>query len=377
MGNRPPLADERSDGEIPTRPGMDLTALTSSPSETEIAAQFAQAMGGDEEPPPEPAAPPKEPQGEEPPPEAPPEDGDSEEPTVEDPTAEEQPSEEGEPGTIRTMSQLAEVFDVDPDDLLTELHITDDDGKEVPLQDVVSAWRAQPEAAAVASERYEMEQQFDTQRSKMRVEHDQRMIQAAELVSILNHQLIGSQPSETELMELRANDSEAAMARELEFMRKREDLEGTLFKIRAVHAQRQEEVTAERAALVKRELSKMPTIWPELANPKTFPETDRAMRSYLGGKGFKAEDINGIADSRFFGIIRDAMEGSHLRKSGKLAIAKAKEQGLRAPRPTPKALAEEPGQRQRKASDLKGRFDRLRQTGSVKDAAAVFQEMDL
>lgn len=362
------------------RPARNIFAPAQSTDE--IAAQFMEAIDfGDDPDPTPPSVSPADGEAARADSGASPEVPESSEPVVENPEEAVEPVEAADPATeeesggIRTMGELAEAFGVEEDAVLSSIHITGEDGAEVPLAAVVDAWRSQPDAVAAAAERDEFEAQFDERQTQLTGEHDAQMRQALDLTQILQQQLIGSRIPASELAQLEQSDPEAAFRARNDQLQREEALRNALGQMRG-HAEHLQKQDAERSQRVQsRELEKLGKVWPELVNPATADKTDAAIRQYLGGKGMRKAEIDGINSSAAFSIIRDAMRNSSNALKGETALRLAKEKGLKAPDLPPQARADAPGVNQLAADKLQGLHKKLQGSGDVHDAAAIFKEM--
>lgn len=97
------------------------------------------------------------------------------------------------------------------------------------------------------------------------------------------------------------------------------------------------------------------------------PETKTAIATYLTGSGYKPQELNGLTDPRAIVIAEKAMKWDELQKKS----AQIKK-GL-TPEKTLQPTGAQPQPKQSRA--FNDRKQRLRQTGSIRDAAKVFNHI--
>lgn len=303
---------------------------------------------------------------------APPEVPDPELPP--DPNAAPPPAQDDE-GGIRTVAQLAAAHEVDESMLLDQIHITTEDGNEIALSAVVAGYLAQPGAEQAAEERAGFEAQYEERGAEQRAMHDEALMRVGHLAQVLQQNMLGSMPSPEEMIRLQAEDPQAFAEARLRQHDTQQQLGQAMRFLDEEYQKRGADEDAKHAQWVKDESAKKLKIFPDLANPATAKQQETAISSYLGGLGFKAKEISDLQDSRMYRVVRDALYGSAVRKSGAANIAAARDRGLPAPKPAPTARIEPPTNRESNDQRLSGLRDRAKQTGSVADAAAVFREM--
>jgi hypothetical protein len=366
-----------SEAPPPVPSNLDLRAPA--PNFQELAKRFdvvlqredAEAQGT---PPPVAVAPPvpevPEPPQPTPPPEAEP---DATPPTPPAPDAEPPPAQEDD-GGIRTLSQLAAAHDVEESMLLDTIHITTEDGNDIPLSTVLSGYLAQPGAEQAAEERSGFEAQYEERATEQRAIHDEALMRVGHLAQVLQQNMLGSMPSPEEMIRLQTEDPQAFAEARLQQHDAQQRVGQAMKFLDDEYQKRGAEQDSTHAQWVKDESAKKLKIFPDLANEATRKQQETAISSYLGGLGFKAADIATLEDSRMYRVVRDALYGAKVRKAGAANIAAARDKGLTPPKPAPTARIEAPTNAQTNVARSAALRAHAKQTGSVADAAAVFRD---
>ena len=312
-------------------------------------------------PPEAPAAPQADPndQGALPPEEPPPEAAEGEQPP--------------DDGGIHTVAQLAAHHGVQESELLDVIHITTEDGNQIPLSTVVTGYLSQPEAEQAAQERALLETQFEQRRAELESVQDQALLRVGHLAKIMQDDLIGAMPSAEEMGRLKVEDTERYNEIRLRSMEMQQRVQQAIGFLDQEYGERIQKEEERLKNWRETEAKKVMKIFPDLANPATAKQQDLAISSYLGGIGFTAEEIAGLHDSRLYRVLRDAMYGSKVRKMGQAKLAEARDRGLPTPKPGPRARVEPPGPNQQKEQQIAALVARQKQTGSVDDTAAILR----
>lgn len=284
---------------------------------------------------------------------------------------------EGETGAIRSVAQLAKYHQVEESELLDSIHITTADDNEIPLSTVIAGYLAQPEAAQVAEERGGLEDQFTQRRTELEGIHDEALLRVGHLAKVMQMDLAGSMPSPEEMGRLKTEEPEKYAELSLRHMEMQQRVGQAMAYLDAEYEKRGEDADRRAQEWRASEAQKVVKIFPDLANEATRKQQDGLISSYLGGIGFKSAEIAGMVDSRLYRVVRDAIYGANVRKTGATKIAEARERGLRPPKPGPSARVEPAGVQEQKTQQLVSLRERAKSTGSVEDAAAVFRGMGI
>jgi len=118
-------------------------------------------------------------------------------------------------------------------------------------------------------------------------------------------------------------------------------------------------------AYVAENASRLPELVPEWSDKKAYERDRPKVREYLKAKGFSDDEINQAYDARLVAIAADGMRFRELLKSKPRENAPL-EKALRPAAPPSKPMT------QQTRNQLDAR-KRLAKTGSLRDAAAVFE----
>lgn len=132
-----------------------------------------------------------------------------------------------------------------------------------------------------------------------------------------------------------------------------------------------EDQQAERDALVEAENARLTEIIPEWEDDGVARAEKADLAKYAIGLGFDPEDVEAIADHRVVLLLRKAREYDRLEEEKRKVKGKKKTSGTMKP-----GRASRKSSRSKKRSKkLRSGRDRLRETGNVKDAAALIHDM--
>lgn len=134
-----------------------------------------------------------------------------------------------------------------------------------------------------------------------------------------------------------------------------------------LNAERSEEDARERESFVRAEAEKLLGAIPEWSDQAIAKAETAMLREYGLTRGFSEDELDEVVDHRAVAVLRDAMKYRDLvAKSGKVrSTVEAKKVAK------PGASSAPPS----KAVDLQRAKNRLRQTGSVEDAASAIERM--
>lgn len=282
--------------------------------------------------------------------------------------------ESGETDTIETLSQLAEALELDQDELMASIkHKFKAAGEdvEVTLAELVKGYQKDADyrrsTARLAEERRAFEQQ-----AQQRADEFVKAQHVAAQQMMLAEQLFSNMLNSQELARLRETDPS-------EWAAKRDELARTVGWLQQQRQQAAAAYDAWRSGQLRqlrdREMQALREAVPD------WGENHRIeVRNTLKSLDFSDEEIGLVFDSR---LIRGALELSNLRAENqrlKERIAKAEEAAKRVRKDVPRFT--KPGKQRSggagtyvnrgSLAKLKGR---LRQTGDVRDAAAVIEHM--
>lgn len=274
---------------------------------------------------------------------------------------------------IDSIAALAQDFNIEESDFLENIMVTDSAGAEHSLGSVLETWQAAPNT--IESARADLETGFQAQRTELREIHDQSLLQVAELTQALNQRFMANQLNRVEEMQLQRDEPDSYALYQSQQNEDRAVLQQSLQAIRAEADRREQSNTSERKAFLEASMAEVQKAWPALYDSKTATQVAGEMNQYLGGYGFKKEEIAEVSDPRIFRLIRDGMEGSQLKKTGQKKLAAARERGIRRPAPPAKARGEEATPGLKRQADVNTRREAHNQSKSVDSAALAIADI--
>lgn len=284
---------------------------------------------------------------------------------------EEAGEQDAETEAIETLSQLAEALELDVDELSATLkHKFKAAGEEVEVTfaELVKGYQKDADyrrsTARLAEERRALEQQ-----TRQRNEDYVRSQHVAAQQIGLAEQLFTNMLNSPQLAALRESDP-------AEWAARRDELGQT---VQWIQQQRQQAAAAYNdwhaknlAELRDREMKALREAVPDWGENQRLE-----VRKTLGDLGYSDDEVAGLFDSR---LIRGALELSTLRAENqklKDRIAKAEASAKRVKKELPKF--QKPGKQRSqspvKRTNLQKLRGRLRQSGDVRDAAAIIEQM--
>lgn len=188
----------------------------------------------------------------------------------------------------------------------------------------------------------------------------------AQLLPVMQERIAASLP--------RAPDPALIDVNPAAYLKAKEDYErqvGDLQAIQAEMSRLQERTQVEQAqklqAFVAENAQKLPELVPEWKDKQAYEKDRPKVRDYLKGKGFSDDEINQAYDARLVAIAADGMRYRELLKSRPRENAPL-EKALRPAAPPSKPMT------QQTRTNLEAR-KRLAKSGSLRDAAAVFESL--
>jgi hypothetical protein len=116
------------------------------------------------------------------------------------------------------------------------------------------------------------------------------------------------------------------------------------------------------------------TAMPDLKDPAKAAKFWEQAKSYGATVGFTPQEMAQVSDARVLMVLKDAAAWRSFQE--RQAKLKEKEKAA-APMPPPASAPERrPGPAERERTAVRGQLDRLRKTGSAKDAEAFLSKFD-
>ena len=172
------------------------------------------------------------------------------------------------------------------------------------------------------------------------------------------------QPPETSLID---TDPVAYMKQQARYERELGDYQAAQAEMQRIQLKDQSEAEQKQRAYVAQNAQILPELIPEWKDEKTYERDRHRMREFLKSRKFNDAEIDQAYDARIISLAYDAMRWREL-KSSKPKQSEPLEKALK-----PNAPVQKPMNSQTK--ELVEARKRLKQTGSVRDAAAVFRSL--
>lgn len=263
---------------------------------------------------------------------------------------------------IQTLADLAKTFEVDEETLAQHVRVKGRDGQEVPLSEVIEAYRTPPPDAQELSQARERIQAL----SAKEADWHQAAEELRQTAQHFAQQLKASEPNWEELR--RTNPSEYLSTR-LEWQDRRDQLERAARQFEENRQRMLAENEQKLAETRRQEALKLKSLRSEWSDQAVFERDLGKTAEYLQREWkLSAEDVNALSDHRDWAIAHKAMLWDELQKQ--------KPETLRRVRNLPKALApgvprvpERPSARAQKEESKA--VERLKQSGSKDDAVAA------
>jgi hypothetical protein len=282
-------------------------------------------------------------------------------------------AEEGAEEGVQTFDELAQALEIEADVLAEHITVQDAEGNPVPLSTVLTEYRNQPAATAALAEVRQQEAALETERTELRGRHDQELNKVVALTQQLINSLGTQEPDWARLKE--DLDPDEYLARRQDYAQRDAAVRASLAELNQQAAGRDGEFEQERARITQREVEQLKVAMPAWRDPKKAEPAMAAVAEYLQGRGFQEAEVNTMIDHRMVLVAYDAVQYQRIKKQRPAALKrvqlakdksagrKAVTVGARQPR-VPKAA-----QREKQARA------RLKRTGKVEDAAAVFDAL--
>ena len=202
--------------------------------------------------------------------------------------------------------------------------------------------------------------------SEIEQEAAQQLQIYAQLLPVMQERIKASLPTPPDPALIDVNPAAYLKAKE-EYERVVGDLQASQSEMQRLNEMRQAEQAQYLQAFVAENASKLPELVPEWSDKKAYERDRPKVRDYLKGKGFSDDEINQAYDARLVAIAADGMRYRELLKSKPRENAPL-EKALRPAAPPSKPMT------QQTRNQLDAR-KRLAKSGSLRDAAAVFESL--
>ena len=254
-------------------------------------------------------------------------------------------AEEDASGFVSTMADIAEQFGADESEFMQSIRVDGHDGP-ISLADMRESYLAQPGAAETLRQKDTLESDYRAKRERLNADHEAKLMEATQLAAVMNRQLVGQRPSDEEMARLKISDPARHDAIALRHYEHEKILRESVAALDKEMADRTAELQQDNVEWTKREEQKLQAKYPELSKPDKAETFGREMLGFLRENGFSEDEVlrmqgqrgtMSLHDSRMVIILREAIEGAALRKSGKKALEAKRDKGLPIPAIRPSA----------------------------------------
>lgn len=237
---------------------------------------------------------------------------------------------------------------------------------EVTLDELKSGYSRQSDytrkAQALAEQRKAAEQEFATVRAE-REQYRQNLQQMQQYMQ-------AQQEKEPDWDRLYQQDPIEATRLERQWRVKKEQQAAVFHENQRLAALQQQEHANQMRQVVEENRQKLTEALPEWKDPKVAAQERTALRSFLLSSGFEEQEVASIYDHRAVALARDAMLYRQQQQKRKDLRPGPSTKGPKSAAPRAAAA---PADTQRKS--VRAQQQRLAQSGSIDDAASLFEQM--
>jgi hypothetical protein len=237
--------------------------------------------------------------------------------------------------------------------------------KEVTLDELVKGYQLGADYTKKTTEVAEQRKANEAERAAIEEAKYARDTYAQRLQAI--EQFITEQMPQEDLNSLKENDPIGYAVRVAELSEKKDQLNAIRAEQYRIGQLQQSEQAQAMQQRVAQEAQKLTAILPEFSDPTKGETVRKEIRNYGKTLGFTDEELSNVYDSRHVVTLHKAMMYDKLQKSKPAVTKKVNE--------APKML--KAGSANTKANStetIKKQSQQLRQTGKVRDAAALFEQ---
>jgi len=187
----------------------------------------------------------------------------------------------------------------------------------------------------------------------------------AQRLQAIEQFLTQGQDSSEDLANMKENDPIGYAVKVAELTEKKEQLAQVRAEQERIAQQQQADRQQEMARLVQQEATKLSQILPEFSDPTKGEQIRNEIRNYGKSVGFTEQELSQVYDSRHVLMLHKAMMYDKLQKSKPQVTKKV----AQAPKMVKSGTKVKEGNRDIRKQQL----NKLKQTGKVRDAAALFE----
>jgi len=248
-----------------------------------------------------------------------------------------------------------------------------DEEENVPLNDLIKSYQTDKHVTQKSQAVSEAQKAFEQERIDYVNQATERLNQAAGLMQVLEKEMVGDYQA-VNWEQLRVTDPAEYAARRQEFSDKQNNLEAMKNQLasgaQSLTEEQNREMDIKRNEHLAEQGELLLAAIPEWNDPEVAKEEKSAIGEFMVSKyGFTDEDLQGLTDHRAILIVRDAMK----YREGKTKVDVATKKVRKLPKISRPGKNKKTTNNQSKAA--KARRIRLKESGSVKDAAALLYDM--
>ena len=238
--------------------------------------------------------------------------------------------------------------------------------KEVTLDELKKSYQLGSDYTKKTQEVAEQRKVIE-QEAKAIIEARQVRDDYAQKLQAINSFLVGSNSSQEDLSAMKENDPIGYAVKVAEMTEKKDQLQIVQAEQNRIAQQQNSDRELQMQEFVQKEAQKLTQSLPEFSDKAKGEQIRNDIRSYGKKVGFTDEELSSVYDSRHVLVLHKAAQWDKLQasKSGvKKKVAKA-----------PKMVKGGAKVKQNLTDRTKKQMQRLQQTGSARDAAAIFENL--
>lgn len=291
--------------------------------------------------------------------------------------AAEETGEAEEDANYSSVVELAEALEMPLDEFLANIKVpVKIDGQEqmVTLSEARDGFQMQSAFTKRTQELAEQRKAFEAERNAQMETLNQSLQQAQTLSKAMESALVADY-EKVNWDELRFTDPAEFAAKRQEFAERIQGIEYMKAQVGQESAKQQEATQQEQQQRLQQHLAKeaeaLLTKVPEWHNADKAKAEKAELREYMQANGFTDDEMAQLYDHRAVVMLRKAM----MYDRGEQSKNVAKKKVAKLPKLTKKGTKPNPKEAQRRTAGKK--FDALKKTGKVDEAAALFFDMEL
>ena len=236
--------------------------------------------------------------------------------------------------------------------------------KEVTLEELMQGYQLGADYTKKTQEVAEQRKAVEAERNAI-LEAKQVRDAYAQRLNAMEQFLISTQDRPENLAAMKENDPIGYAVKVAELTEKKEQLQKVRVEQQRIAQQQQAEYQHQLQQRTQEEAQKLSQVLPEFSDPTKGEQLRSEIRNYGKSVGFSDEELSSVYDSRHVLMLHKAMQYDKLQKS-KPAVNKKVAQA-------PKMVKSGTKVTESNRDNRKKQMNKLKQTGKVRDAAALFE----